>query len=147
MTTNAIASNLFAQVDQDGQYFVLFDAITDLRTDGTHIKEGGAFIHISNGNKRRRETTKGWEVCIQWKDGSSTRNQIKDVKDSFPVELVEYAVLNQIADEPSFSWWIKKVLKKRDRIISNKAIKYWQKTHNYGLCIPHLVKEAVEIDK
>ena len=62
MTANAIASNLFSQFNQDGQSFLLFDAIIDLRTDGTQIKEGDAFIHMPNGNKRRRETTKRWEV-------------------------------------------------------------------------------------
>ena len=25
--------------------------------------------------------------------------------------------------------------------------KYWQKTHKYRLCIPHTIKEAIEIDK
>ena len=29
MTVNAIASNVFTQVDQDGQIFVLFDEIID----------------------------------------------------------------------------------------------------------------------
>ena len=90
---------------------------------------------------------KVWEVFIQWKYGSSTWNQVKDVKESFPVQLAEYAVLNQIADEPAFAWWIKKVLKKRDSIISKTSSKYWQKNHKYGLRIPHTVKEAIEIDK
>ena len=58
MTANGIASNLFSQVDQDGQHFVLFNSIIDSRTNGTHIKEGDSFIHMSNRNKRRRETTK-----------------------------------------------------------------------------------------
>ena len=80
MTANAIARNLFSQVDQDGKRFILFNYIVDLRTDGTQIKEGGSFIHISNGNKRKRETTKGWGVFIQRKYGSSTWNQVKDVK-------------------------------------------------------------------
>ena len=56
MAANAIANNLFTQVDQDGQHFVLFDKIIYHRTDGTEIKEEGAFIHMENGNKRRRET-------------------------------------------------------------------------------------------
>ena len=65
MAENAIAKNLFSQVDQDGRRFVLFEEIIDHRTDGTEIKEEDAFIHMENGNNRRRETTKGWEVCIQ----------------------------------------------------------------------------------
>ena len=91
MAANTISSNLFAQVDQDGQIFVLLDEIIDWRTDGSQIKPEDAFIHISNGNKRRRETTKGWEVCIQWKDGSSTWNQVKDVKEAYPVQLADYS--------------------------------------------------------
>ena len=82
--------------------FLLFYAIIDLRTDNTQIKEGDAFIHTYNGKKRRRYTTKGWEIHIKWKYGSSTWNKVKDVKESFPVQLAEYKVLNQIADEPEF---------------------------------------------
>ena len=48
MTANAISSNLFAQIDQDGQCFALFGAIIDSRIGNTHIKEGDAFIHMSN---------------------------------------------------------------------------------------------------
>ena len=55
MTANPIASNLFYQVNQDIQRFVLFNAIIYSRTDGTQIKEGGYFIHMSNGNKKKRE--------------------------------------------------------------------------------------------
>ena len=48
MTANTIAINLFSQVDQYGQRFLLFNAIIDLRTNCTRIKEGNIFIHISN---------------------------------------------------------------------------------------------------
>ena len=147
MAANAIKSNLFAQVDQDRQRFVLFDEIIDWRTDGSQIKSEDAFIHISNGNKRRRETTKGWEVYIQWKDGSSTWNQVKDVKEAYPVQLAEYAVQNRISEQSAFSWWIKYLLKKRDRIVLKTASKYWQKTNKYGVKIPKLVKEAMQIEK
>ena len=58
MTANATASNLFSQVDQDRQSFVLFNVIINSCTVGTHIKEGDPFIHMSNGKKRRKETTK-----------------------------------------------------------------------------------------
>ena len=69
---------------------------------------------MANGNKQRRETTKGWEVCIQWKDGSLTWNQVKDVKESYPIQLAEYAAQNKISEKPAFAWWIKHVLKKRN---------------------------------
>ena len=125
MAANAIASNLFAQVDQDGQRFSLFDEIIDTRTDGNKIKKVDAFIQIANGKKRRRETIKEWEICIQWKDGSSTWNQLKDIKEAHPVQMAEYATMYDIADEPEFSWWIRHTLKKRDRIISKTSSRYW----------------------
>ena len=82
---------------------------------------------MSNENNRMRETTKGWEVCIKWNDGSSNWNQVKDVRESLPIQITDYAVLHQIADKPEFEWWIKKVLKKGDRIVSKTAIKYWKR--------------------
>ena len=91
-----IASNLFAQVDQDRQRFVLSDEIIDARTDGTQIKIPDYFIHMKNGNKRRWETAKVWEICVQWKDVSSTWNQPKDIKESYTVQMAEYAAENEL---------------------------------------------------
>ena len=67
----------------------MFDDIIDARTDVNQIKIPDAFIHMKNGNKSRRETTKFWEICIQWKNGSSTSNQLKDVNESYPVHMEE----------------------------------------------------------
>ena len=103
MAANTIVNNLFVQVDQDGQRFVLFDEVVDRRTDGSQIKSEDAFIHIFNGNKRRRETTKGWEVCIQWKDGISTWNHVKDVKEAYSVHIADYAVQNRISEQPALA--------------------------------------------
>lgn len=72
LAANAIAENMFAQVDDEGNRHVLFEEIVDHRTDGSEVKQQDAFITTHNGNKRRRETTKGWEILVQWKDGSAT---------------------------------------------------------------------------
>merc|ERR1712107_143636 len=92
------------------------------------------------------ETTKGWHVNIQWKDGSTTWIKLKDVKDSYPVELAEFAKENGISEEPAFAWWVPFTLKKKARIISKIKSKYWQRTHKYGVRIPKSVKEALMID-
>ena len=102
MKANATASNLSSYIQQIWTIFLLFNAIIYSRTSGIQIKEADSFIRMYNGNKRRIDITKAWEVCIQWKYGSSTWNQFKDVKESFPIQLAEYAVLNQITDEPAF---------------------------------------------
>jgi hypothetical protein len=67
------------------------------------------------------------------------------VKDSYPVQMAEFAVENRLSEEPAFAWWVKHVLKKRDRIIS-KTQRFWIKTHKYGIRVPNTVEEAIEID-
>ena len=72
--------------------------------------------------------------------------KLKDIKDSYPVQLAEYAVENRVSEEPAFAWWVKFVLRKRDHIIS-KTQKHWLKTHNYGICVPNTVEKSILIDK
>ena len=31
---------------------------------------------------------------------------LKDLKDSYPVDISDYVVTNKIKDEPAFSWWV-----------------------------------------
>ena len=74
-------------------------------------------------------------------------HKLTDIKDSYPVQLAEYAVANGIAHEPVFKWWVKMVLKRRERIISKVKSKYWRSTHKFGIEIPKSVAEAYRIDK
>jgi hypothetical protein len=87
IAANAIADNMFAQVGDKGNQHVLFEEIIDHRTDGTEVKQQDAFLTTRNGNKRPRETTKGWEILIRWKDGSTTWVFMKDIKGSYPVQI------------------------------------------------------------
>jgi hypothetical protein len=64
----------------------------------------------ANGVKRRMETTQGWEINVQWKDGSTTWHKLKDAKDSHPLCVAEHAVENGIWESPSFKWWIPRYL-------------------------------------
>ena len=80
-------------------------------------------------------------------DGSSTWVPLKDLKVSNAVELAEYAVANNIADEPAFNWWVKNTLKKRDIIISKVKSKYWRTTHKFGIRVPKNVEEAIRLDE
>ena len=147
MTANNIAENLFSQIDAEGRRYILLDEIVDIRNDGSQLKEENAFVVSANGVKRRIETTRGWEVCLKWKDGTTTWNKLKDVKDSYPIQLAEYALENRLDNKAVFAWWVPFVLKKRDRVISKIKSKYWQRTHKYGIRIPKSVKEALKIDR
>ena len=146
LAANLIAENLFAQVDEEGNRSVLFDEIVDVRTDGTQGLQQDAFVTTSSRMQHQVITTNGWEVNIKWKDGSTTWNKLKYIKDSYPVQLAEYAVENRVLEEPAFTWWVKFVLRKRDRIIS-KTQRHWLNTHKYGIRVTRTVEEAIRIDK
>ena len=147
MAANVIAENLLSQVDQEGHRQLMLDEITNHRKTASAIPiEDGTYI-TSHRATRRKITTKGWEIFVQWKDGSSNWVALKDMKNLFPIELADYAVNNGLASEPAFAWWVPHTLKKRKSILGKIKSKYWQRTHKYGVRIPKSVSEAHECDK
>ena len=117
LAANYIAENLLAQVVDDGNCQVLMNEIIDYQTNETELKQQDAFITTKTGTKRRRETTKGWELLIEWKDGSTNWVSLKDIKESYPVQVAEFALATRISMEPTSAWWFPFVLKKRNRIL------------------------------
>jgi hypothetical protein len=95
-------------------------------------------------------STIGWQVCCQWKDGSTSWENLADLKDSHPLETAEYAMTQGIDHEPAFNWWVPHVLKKHDRIISlvrKPTTRYLKQTHKFGIGVPKTVKEALDLDR
>ena len=84
---------------------------------------------------------------MEWKDGTTSWIPLKDLKESNPVQIAEYAVTNKIAEEPDFAWWVRHVLRRRDRILKKVKSRYWSKTHKFGIELPKSVKSAMEIDR
>ena len=146
LVANSIAENLFAQIDGNGNRQVLMDEIIGHRSNEHTVKQQDAFIVTKTGTQRRKETTKGWELLIRWKDGGTDWVALKDVKESYPVQVAEYAVLARISEEPVFAWWASSVLKKRNRIIAKTKSKYWLRTHKLRIEIPKAVIQARQID-
>jgi hypothetical protein len=102
---------------------------------------------MANGVRRRRYTTQGWQLLCQWKDGSTKWVALKDMKNSYLVQVADYAVTNCIDNEPAFAWWVPTILKKQTWILSKVKAKYWQRTHKFGICIPKTIMQAQQIDK
>ena len=146
LNVNAIAQNMFAQVDDKGNRHVLFDKTINHRHTALALKQANAFIVTSSGNMRRRETTKGWDMPIRWKYGSTTWVPLKDTKESYPVQVSEYSILTRIQEEPAFAWWVPHVTRKRNRIVAKVKSKYWICTHKCGLKVPNSITETIAID-
>ena len=124
MAANSISENMFAQVDEEGNCHVLFDEIVEHWCDGNQVKMQDAFSTNTQGVKRHRPTTKGWEILVKWKDGSTTWLALKDMKEAYPVQLAEYAFQNRILLEPVFAWWDLYILKRHNYILSKIKSKY-----------------------
>jgi hypothetical protein len=131
-TANVIAENMWAQADLDGNQYLLLDSIIDHRTTNEALTADKSFI-INDGMKYPRKTTKGWEMCIKWKDGTTTWERLADLKESNPIECAEYAVSREIESEPAFNWWVPYILKKQNRIISASSNRYLKRTHKFGV--------------
>ena len=69
------------------------------------------------------------------------------MKESYPVEVAEYAEAVGISDEPLLSWWTTHVLKKRQRIIAAVNKRYHKMTHKLGIKVPKTLEEALALDK
>jgi hypothetical protein len=89
-------------------------------------------------------------VCCQWKDGSTSWENLADLKVSHPLETAEYAVTQGIDHKLAFNWWVPHVLKKRDQIISlvcKRTTRYLKRTHRFGIEVPKTVKKALDLDR
>ena len=116
-SANTIAEAMFSQCDLDGNQHLLLDSIVDFKMDEHAVQMADKDV-IIKGRKYLKKTTKGWHMCVNWKDGTSTWERLADLKESNPIELAEYAVAQDIAHQPVFAWWVPFTLKKRQSIIS-----------------------------
>ena len=103
-TANTIAENIYSQVDSEGRQYLMLSEIIDHKKDLSAITKDQGFTTSYNGNRVKKKTTKGWKLCVEWKDGTSTWVPLKELKSSNPVEVAEYVVTNQIVEEPAFAW-------------------------------------------
>ena len=108
---NTIATNMRTQCDTESNQFLLMKEIIDHKFDGNAIKLADQFVCV-NGRRSKKKTTKGWWLCIQWKDGTTMWEKLKDIKESNLIKAAEHAIANGIKKEPAFNWWVNFALKK-----------------------------------
>ncbi len=141
---------MYAQSDPDGNQYVFLDSIVDHRRLDTAIRPSDQKVVRLDGRTYMKRSTIGWQVCCQWKDGSTSWENLADLKDSHPLETAEYPVTQGIDHEPAFNWWFPHVLKKHDQIIllvCKRTTRYLKRTHKFGIEGPKTVKEALALDR
>lgn len=146
IAANEIAEHIYAQVDNDGWTTHLVVEIIDHEKLADAVQPDDEFV-VVRGRKKQRRTTKGWRLCCQLADGSTMWAPLKDLKESHPIQVAEYAVANKLVHEPAFKWWVPYTLRKRERIIKQVKTRYLRREQKFGVELPKTVKRALEIDE
>jgi hypothetical protein len=133
---NIIAESMDAQADLDGNQYLLLNESIDHKSDGNAVHIDDSHFLTPTVQKKIRRTTKGWKICVQWKDESTTWEDLKDLKESNPVQLAEYAIMNKLVSQPAFAWWVPYTLKKHDIIIAKVNSRYLKRSHKFGIKVP-----------
>ena len=77
---------MYAMCDENGNHILLFDAIVDhKKNDKAMTRKEQKFVD-SRGKQQYKRSTKGWEVCVRWKNGSNTWEKLSDFKECYPVK-------------------------------------------------------------
>ena len=146
-TANIIAENMFTQVDDEGNQYLIMNEITYHRKDNTAIPISYGITRGYNGNESPKITKYSWELLVKWKDGSTSWMKLKYLKESILIEVAEYSVAYRIFEEPAFKWWMYQTIRKSNRIISKVKSLYWQTTHKFGIRLPKTTDNALRIGK
>ncbi|KAI2497691.1 Reverse transcriptase (RNA-dependent DNA polymerase) [Fragilaria crotonensis] len=146
VAANIIAQNMYSQCDSEGNQYLLLSGIVDHRKDASAIAKSDMWI-TRGSNRRMRQTTKGWRLCIEWKDGTTSWERLADVKESNPIEVAEYAVAHGIDSEAAFAWWVPYTLRRRNRIIAAVNKRYHKRTHKFGIEVPKTYEDCIRIDR
>jgi hypothetical protein len=148
---NVIASNIYEESDADGYSSSLLYKIVDHKSSGEAVKIADKYITSANGNKRICQTTVGWKFLVEWIGGNQEWISLEILKESNPVQVAEFAVARNIADEPAFAWWVHYVLRKREVIVSAVTSRVARTTHKYGIEMltpgKKTIESAMELDR
>jgi hypothetical protein len=107
---------LLKALDAEGIRYMM-DSIIHHRKEENAVPKDDEYV-IINGKRNLRITTDGWHFNIQWKDGTTSWEPLRTLKEADLVEIAEYVVDNNIASKPDFAWWVPSTSQKRDRIIA-----------------------------
>jgi hypothetical protein len=144
---NTLAEHLFSQVDEEGKQYRLFREIIGHRRNKAAIEKTDQYRTDGRGRRFKKKTTAGWDLEVEWKDGSTSWLPLKELKETNAVEVSEYAVANHIDDEPAFDWWVREVLKKKTRLIKASRKMHGRTGFKFGIQLPRSIEDALELDK
>ena len=79
LTANAITQSMYAQCDPDVNQYLMLDSVVGFRKSTTALCYAEQTF-VKNGRSYNRRSTKRWQLCCQWKDGSTSWQKLADLK-------------------------------------------------------------------
>ena len=146
-STNVIMENLYTQADEYGNTTKIFKGISNHRSTPDAIPKSDGWVTLNGNLRKRRVTTKGWDLLVDWVDGTQSWIPLHQIKKSNPLETAEYAISRNIQDEPAFAWWVNWTIKRRKYFIKKLKSTIHLNNMKYGIKIPKSVEEAYQLDK
>ena len=143
---NLLAEHLYSQCDSEGRQHQIFREIIHHRKTKAAVDKEDQYTNINN-KRCKKKTLAGWDLEVEWRDGSTSWIPLKEIKNTNPVETAEYAAANRISLEPAFDWWVHEVLRKKQRLIKMSRSHRIRTGYKFGLRVPDTPKEAYEIDR
>jgi hypothetical protein len=148
LTAKIINESTMSQVDAAGKHNAIFKDIVDHRSDKTAVLPDDGYTLDRKGRRHQKITNKGWQLLVEWNDGTTEWLPLKDLKESHLIQVTEYAICNKIAEQPAFAYWVREVMRQRDRTIKKvKASTAFSNSTKFGIRVPRTVKEALKINR
>jgi hypothetical protein len=85
LTANMIAESLYSQCDPDSNQYVLLEEIADHQCLPAAVKISDQKIVLINGKTYLKHSTVGWQLCCQWKDSSTSWENLADLNSLTPM--------------------------------------------------------------
>ena len=104
------------------------------------------YYKTKQGTMRQRLTTIEWQLLVKWKGSEESWVQLKDRKESNPVDVAKYYTARGVEDKREFSWWVPHKLHKRDVLVSAVSSRVYKFSHRYGIESPRSVDKERRTD-
>ena len=95
LTSNITAENTLSQIYSESCQYQLLIEVNYHNIYDISIAKVDVFIKYSNGKLHRKRKNCLYKILVGWRDVSVYSITIKDLKQSNPVELSEYSLVNE----------------------------------------------------
>ena len=85
LTENGISDFMYAACNESGNEYLMIDSIVNYHKSNKAISVSSQKV-VHRDQSFMCRSTVGWQICIQWKEGSTAWQDIKDMKESHPVD-------------------------------------------------------------